>query len=54
MAFDNFDVLANKIAEPKYLEIKTIEKNIETKFPEQFWSKYRMIFFGDKSYDQIL
>lgn len=32
--------------------MKKLEKEIEKKFPS-FWSKYRMIFFGDFTYDKI-
>lgn len=51
MAIEQFEIISKKNCDAKFLEMRKLEKEIEKKFPETFWSKYRMMFFGENSYD---
>lgn len=50
ITLDNFQVLTMRFNQPEYLEIKKLEKQMEVINPQKFWSKYRMVYFGDRPY----
>jgi kynurenine 3-monooxygenase len=54
LALNNFIEMRDKVADPKFLERKKIEKEIGLRFPDQFLSVYEMVSFSTLPYHQAL
>ncbi len=50
LALDNFIEMRDKVADPKFLERKKIEKELGKRFPEYFNSVYEMVSFSQTPY----
>ena len=54
LALNNFVEMRDKVADPKFLERKKLEKELGTKYPEQFASVYEMVSFSHTPYHTAL
>lgn len=54
LALNNFTEMRDKVADPKFLERKKIEKELGTRFPDRFISVYEMVSFSHIPYDTAI
>lgn len=54
LALNNFIEMRDKVADPKFLERKKIEKELGRLFPEQFISVYEMVSFSHTPYSTAI
>ena len=54
LALNNFIEMRDKVADPKFLERKKIEKELGKKYPQQFVSVYEMVSFTHTPYDTAM
>lgn len=54
LALTNFVEMRDKVADPKFLERKKIEKELGTRFPDQFISVYEMVSFSHIPYSTAM
>ena len=54
LALDNFTEMRDKVADPKFLERKKIEKDLGKRFPDLFVSVYEMVSFSHTPYDTAI
>lgn len=54
LALNNFTEMSDKVADPKFLERKKIEKELGRRYPEQFISVYEMVSFSHIPYDTAI
>jgi len=54
LALNNFIEMRDKVADPKFLERKKIEKELGKKYPQQFVSVYEMVSFTHIPYDTAM
>ena len=54
LALINFVEMRDKVADPKFLERKKIEKELARRYPEQFISVYEMVSFSHTPYHHAL
>ena len=54
LALNNFIEMRDKVADPKFLERKKIEKELGKRYPEQFVSVYEMVSFSDTPYSAAI
>jgi kynurenine 3-monooxygenase len=54
LALNNFIEMRDKVADPKFLERKKIEKELGTRFPDRFISVYEMVSFSHIPYDTAI
>jgi kynurenine 3-monooxygenase len=54
LALLNFTEMRDKVADPKFLERKKIEKELGKRYPDQFVSVYEMVSFSHTPYDTAM
>ena len=54
LALTNFTEMRDKVADPKFLERKQIEKELGKRFPERFTSVYEMVSFSHAPYSTAI
>lgn len=54
LALANFIEMRDKVADPKFLERKKIEKELGNRYPEQFVSVYEMVSFSHVPYNTAI
>lgn len=54
LAYENFIEMRDKVADPKFLFRKKVEKMLNEHYPEQFIPKYSMVTFSDIPYSEAL
>ncbi len=54
LALDNFTEMRDKVADPKFLERKKIEKELGKRYPDQFVSVYEMVSFSHTPYNTAI
>jgi kynurenine 3-monooxygenase len=54
LALTNFIEMRDKVADPKFLERKKIEKELGKRYPEQFVSVYEMVSFSHTPYSTAI
>ena len=54
LALNNFIEMRDKVADPRFLERKKIEKELGTRYPTQFVSVYEMVSFSHTPYDTAI
>jgi kynurenine 3-monooxygenase len=54
LALTNFVEMRDKVADPKFLERKKIEKELGKRYPEQFISVYEMVSFSHIPYNTAI
>ncbi len=54
LALNNFTEMSDRVADPKFLERKKIEKELGKRYPEQFISVYEMVSFSHIPYDTAI
>ena len=54
LALTNFVEMRDKVADPRYLERKKIEKELGKRYPEQFTSVYEMVSFSHIPYSTAI
>jgi len=54
LALNNFTEMRDKVADPKFLERKQIEKELGKRFPERFTSVYEMVSFSHAPYNTAI
>jgi kynurenine 3-monooxygenase len=54
LAINNFQEMSSKVADPVFLERKKIEKELGSRYPEQFISVYEMVSFSHIPYNTAL
>jgi kynurenine 3-monooxygenase len=50
MAVENFIEMRDKVGDPKFQLAKQVEKILEKEFPEDYWSRYRLVTFTRRPY----
>jgi kynurenine 3-monooxygenase len=54
LALMNFVEMRDKVADPRFLERKKIEKQLGIRYPEQFTSIYELVSFSHTPYDTVM
>ena len=54
LALANFIEMRDKVADPRFLERKKIEKELGTRYPERFISVYEMVSFSHIPYNTAI
>ncbi len=54
LALTNFTEMRDKVADPKFLERKQIEKELGKRFPDRFTSVYEMVSFSHAPYNTAI
>jgi kynurenine 3-monooxygenase len=54
LALNNFTEMRDKVADPKFLERKKIEKELGKRYPEKFVSVYEMVSFSHTPYSTAM
>lgn len=54
LALNNFTEMRDKVADPRFLERKKIEKELGKRYPEQFVSVYEMVSFSHTPYNTAI
>jgi kynurenine 3-monooxygenase len=54
LAMDNFLEMRDKTADPVFVKKRQLELQLEEQYPDQFFSKYRMVTFSHRPYSEAL